>query len=234
MRQKAFTLAEVLITLGIIGVIAAMTIPTLIQNTQKEQYITSLKKAYAQLNQAMAQVINDYNCSGNIVCTGLGSSALATELSQKFKTIKYCGTGLNECFSVGYVTDWSWYYDGSNKNTGSNLSGGYKFITTDGISYNINYYGFCNDNSALATGNMSQMCGWIAIDTNGLKGPNNFGRDLWEFWIGNGKGVTVLYPVGGSEWPSNYWKTNNHCTPAIPYAFACPGRIVEESWQMNY
>ena len=40
MKFKAFTLAEILITLGIIGVVAAMTIPTLITNYQKKQTVT--------------------------------------------------------------------------------------------------------------------------------------------------------------------------------------------------
>ena len=44
-KKVAFTLAEVLITLGIIGVVAAMTLPTLIQNHQKQTYVNGLKKA---------------------------------------------------------------------------------------------------------------------------------------------------------------------------------------------
>ncbi len=46
MFKKGFTLAEVLITLGIIGIIAAMTIPTLLQNTDEAQLKTAWKKAY--------------------------------------------------------------------------------------------------------------------------------------------------------------------------------------------
>ena len=49
----AFTLAEVLITLGIIGVVAAMTIPTLISNTNGAQFKTAYKKALSTLNQAV-------------------------------------------------------------------------------------------------------------------------------------------------------------------------------------
>ena len=55
--KSAFTLAEVLITLVIIGVIAALTVPTLIQNTQKQEYVTALKKAYSTLSQATQQII---------------------------------------------------------------------------------------------------------------------------------------------------------------------------------
>lgn len=52
-KYLAFTLAEVLITLGIIGVVAAMTIPTLISKTQKKEAVTRLKGAYSQIAQAI-------------------------------------------------------------------------------------------------------------------------------------------------------------------------------------
>ena len=54
---KGFTLAEVLITLVIIGVIAAMTIPTLINKTNNQEYVSRLKKAYSVLSAATNQLI---------------------------------------------------------------------------------------------------------------------------------------------------------------------------------
>ena len=51
-KRFGFTLAEVLITLGIIGVVAAMTIPTLVSNTNGAQFKTGYKKALSSLNQA--------------------------------------------------------------------------------------------------------------------------------------------------------------------------------------
>jgi len=53
-RQNAFTLAEVLITLGIIGVVAAMTMPSLLNATQGKQYVTAYKRALATMSQAGA------------------------------------------------------------------------------------------------------------------------------------------------------------------------------------
>ena len=63
MRTRAFTLAEVLITLGIIGVVAALTIPTLIANTKSQHFRAAFKKSISTLNQAsrMAQARNDVN-----------------------------------------------------------------------------------------------------------------------------------------------------------------------------
>ena len=70
----AFTLAEVLITLGIIGVVAAMTLPTLIQNYQKQVVITRLKYAYNVLSNVLKRAEADY---GNITEWGLESSGYA-------------------------------------------------------------------------------------------------------------------------------------------------------------
>lgn len=57
--KSAFTLAEVLITLGVIGVVAAMTIPTLITNITKKQLESQIKVAYASIQQAMRASIAD-------------------------------------------------------------------------------------------------------------------------------------------------------------------------------
>lgn len=51
MKNFGFTLAEVLITLGIIGIVAAMTIPTLISNTNCQKFKTGFKKNLSALNQ---------------------------------------------------------------------------------------------------------------------------------------------------------------------------------------
>lgn len=59
-NKKGFTLAEVLITLGIIGVVAALTLPALIQNYQKKATATSVKKAYSELNQVIERAKADY------------------------------------------------------------------------------------------------------------------------------------------------------------------------------
>lgn len=57
---KGFTLAEVLITLGIIGIIAAMTLPALIQKNNNKVVETRLKKFYSAINLAVLMAENDY------------------------------------------------------------------------------------------------------------------------------------------------------------------------------
>ena len=64
----AFTLAEVLITLGIIGVVAAMTLPSLIQNYHEKQRVTQLKKAYSVMQNAFLMAQEEY---GDVTDWGL-------------------------------------------------------------------------------------------------------------------------------------------------------------------
>lgn len=55
-KLRAFTMAEVLITLGIIGIVAAMTLPSLIGNYQKKQTAIQLKKFYSIMQQAIGHI----------------------------------------------------------------------------------------------------------------------------------------------------------------------------------
>ena len=52
MKKYAFTLAEIMITIGIIGVVAAITIPLLMQNSNSKKFTTQFKKSLSTLNQA--------------------------------------------------------------------------------------------------------------------------------------------------------------------------------------
>ena len=72
MHKKGFTLAEVLITLSILGVVAAIMIPNVIQQYQKRSTITKLQKAYANLEIIAQNIAVNTGCIGrDIACTGL-------------------------------------------------------------------------------------------------------------------------------------------------------------------
>ena len=79
-KFKGFTLAEVLITLGIIGVVAAMTMPTLINSTQGAQYKTAFKKSLTVLSQAVVMniALNDYDLSQVVAGTNAAADTDAT------------------------------------------------------------------------------------------------------------------------------------------------------------
>lgn len=240
-RFEAFTLAEVLITLGIIGVVSAMTIPTLVANYQKTQYVTALKKAYSEINQALVKMASDAGCPGDLSCasTIFNSNSSADELVSKldnfasyFNAVKKCQAADGVCFS----TQFSNYYDGSGVR-GTGGGGPYSFIKADGVSYSVTpiecqpppgYYGFDT------TAEFKTYCGDMYIDVNGPnKGPNNFGMDVYHVWFTNGKGpVAVLQ--GAKSSGTQYWQTANSCNSSNKNGWSCGGRIVEEGWEMNY
>ena len=83
--KKGFTLAEVLITLGIIGVVAAMTIPTLIQNTNSVKFASQFKKSVSTLSQAALMSQAQYDVDYSLANIGSdGSVDEGTTLPEGF------------------------------------------------------------------------------------------------------------------------------------------------------
>ena len=84
LKEKAFTLSEIIITLGIIGIVAALTIPTLIQNSNSKKFLTQFKKSISTLNQAaigaqaqydldyslLTQINDDATCKSDTLAAG--------------------------------------------------------------------------------------------------------------------------------------------------------------------
>ena len=68
-QRAAFTLAEVLITLGVIGVVAALTMPSLIANYQKKVLVNKIKQTYATLNEGIRQIMVNEGCT-DMICAG--------------------------------------------------------------------------------------------------------------------------------------------------------------------
>ena len=81
-KKKGFTLSEVLIALTIIGVVAALTVPALIQRTQKQEYVSALQKAYSTLSQATQQIIAE---NGSPKCADGGWACTLEDVYKMFK-----------------------------------------------------------------------------------------------------------------------------------------------------
>lgn len=252
-KIMAFTLAEVLITLGIIGIVASMTIPTLVNNVQKREYVSRLRKTYAILNQAFQKYAADQGCVGDLKCTGLFSDTTpnkATEWRDFFnnylKVSKDCGTGAG-CFPAEES-----YFNlaAGGVMTPDSDTDYYKVILADGQSVGVQTFDFqlnCNaDANNVAAGSLRKGCAWIIIDTNGSKGPNKAGRD---YFPENSLDLTsehfVVPYFGSKDWasatysPIQVWSDTTisafYCgTAADSVGYACASRIIEEGWEMNY
>ena len=129
-KNKAFTLAEVLITLGIIGVVAALTMPALISKKKKKQTAVQLKKIYSAMSQSVQMSQPEY---GDIVDWDwdLNSDKFAQKyLSTKFLVLKNCGNG-EGCWNKerGYLLNGSVYSDAPSYTSGGLAS---KISLSDG------------------------------------------------------------------------------------------------------
>lgn len=171
-KKSGFTLSEVLITLTIIGVVAALTLPTLVQNIQQKILISRWKKAYADINQAFELVKSQdefdkyYNCqeyqcyqnvvnlviqqyvskTGNLGGTGIaGKANYKTILGDNFIAFPT----FHAAYNVKDITIYPWYY----------------------LPHRATIY----------------------IDVNGAKNkPNVLGKDLFALEIVN----DYIYPIG--------------------------------------
>ena len=153
MRNKAFTLAEVLLTLVIIGVIAAITIPTVYNSTNRAQYKSALKKAIATIAYAIDKhyadtnrSVSDYSDSNGLIDNIFVPNLSISEILDDF-TIEDCS--------------------------------GNVFRTNDGVIYCLTNFSSANSsdyNSPCNIDNTSPCTQTddanLWIDVNGDKGPN--------------------------------------------------------------
>lgn len=205
----AFTLAEVLITLAIIGVVAAITIPLVINKTQDLEFKSAFKKIYSQLDQITRQLLYDNNGS------------LAYPYNENYPATHKCGTyswpGNANCFrdlyadnlktlekcdeqASGYMSAGvnCWTTESWNKPNGAtgnpeemySANSGSGMVLINGATVNVIQYPYGGFPSV-------PVRGTVKIDVNGNKGPNVWGRDYFGAYITD-KG---LVPFGASgDW----------------------------------
>ena len=187
-KFNAFTLAEVLITLGIIGVVAAMTMPTLMNSTNGAQYKTAYKKALSVLSQAVVLnvALDDYDLSqATSTATGTNDASLYNLFNNRMNVVKTATTG----------TGWT---ASNNSNIKFAQNSNYTLFFNDGIVFTFkNNDGNCTEGNATdTTGN---KC-YGVIDVNGEKNPNKVVNCDGKAWNAGGDDCTVsnptdIYPV---------------------------------------
>ena len=158
-KRFGFTLAEVLITLGIIGVVAAMTMPTLINQTNGAQYKAAYKKALSAISQAVTLnvALEDYSFADLSGQENVGNGRVVDLLKKRMNTV-------DDQPTTDIVTNRSYAVTkGGNAETG-NLPA-YSVSTSDGIMFMF------EPNAAGCT--KDTPCRGV-IDVNGVKGPNKF------------------------------------------------------------
>lgn len=173
----AFTLAEVLITLGIIGIVAAMTIPTLMSKIQEKRYTTQYKKIFSELNQTMKMLENDES-SPITMCKSFDDTCFRDQFATKMKISHSCnGAPPNKCLATStFLNNQAHYYK-------MNVNDGWpSLVTLSGYSVKFRYHrADCNfvEDAETAWAGTLRNCGWVQVDTNGLNAPNIVGKDIF-------------------------------------------------------
>ncbi len=164
---RAFTLAEVLITLGIIGIISAITIPTLIIKYQKMVTLNKLKKTYSILSQALMQS-ESYNGSSASWITSSASQYFHIYWEPYLKTSTICT--IPKC---GYSSTTPWKYKNGQDYIldVSQPKLRPSFYLADGTFVMFRFY-----NTAKYNQN-------IFVDINGPQNPNTLGKDVFLFYV---------------------------------------------------
>ena len=220
-KKFAFTLAETLITLGIIGIVAAMTIPTLVTNYQKKQTVTKLQKAISVLNQAYKLSYDDVGEPSIEESYDMGATTYFEKYWAPYiKTALICTTP-RQC---GYKTIFPWKYTDDSPWTMSLVAETMRttFYTPDGFLYVIL-------TASGPTGNVVQS-GLVMVDINGAEGPNRLGRDLFllQRVQENGGGIQ---PYGINLGTS---AINNNCSSRKRAGgHYCAERIRRAGWEID-
>ena len=200
--KKAFTLAEVLITLGIIGVVAAMTMPSLTTKVKDTELKSRAKKAYSAISQAV-QLYQAKNGtpgdSTSLFDINKTSAEVSEEFSKYFNGAKYCKNasqkGCKEYYNykIKYNSIW---VDSEGTMLDVTLTSP-KIILNDGTILAVQQLSSCEqqihqvqqdefgnikkdeDGNPLYFDYTNYFCAYIYFDTNGPKNPNQFGRDAF-------------------------------------------------------
>lgn len=232
-KRTGFTLAEVLVTLAIIGIVAALTVPSLITNIQENQTKTALKKAYSVISQATAKIKDDnggtmlnlcgttgYTSGSPDICTTDNTSHnyVGNLYKNHMSVIKSCSAWANDT-NCNYAYLVKPYSDNPGSYGPYNFWGS-RLLLADNILLGIRYYYPNCDGSNPSL----PYCGTIEVDINGIKQPNKFGYDVFIFYITKNS----IVPMGSS---GDYYENqsrgcNNNGTDDEGVGYGCAARVL--------
>lgn len=201
-RTNGFTLAEVLVTIGIIGMIANMTIPTLMASVQDSQHKASWKKSYSAIANATNRVISENGGSFKDLVTN-GDDSLRLIYEPYLSVSVQCPqdtTQIGKCWHA--IANWKLLNNGSITATmaGENYftSNTASVVLSDGTLVKYMAYANCNYGGA-------DNCGYILFDVNGFKKPNTVGKDIYAIHLTSKK----AFPFGTSDGNENSCTTSS-------------------------
>lgn len=233
-NTAGFTLAEVLIALGIIGIVAAITLPRLIANINEKQYETGRQKALSIIGEAGKRIVANGEMNSNYNAQEFIDNTLKKYLAitKTCAPRKFHECGWSEVVKSKNGTSLSWVKN--DLSTAANMgmgSASYNvppttisnnsnylraFATSNGYSFVLFYNPGCD--KSFPTGGFHQsgnkICMHTIYDMNGKKGPNQYGKDIGIVTVYNpDETVTAVAPYFDDEVSevSNYYNAETFC-----------------------
>ena len=205
-------MAEVLITLGIIGIVAALTMPSVISNYKEKETIAKLKKTYSLLSQAYITAFNKYGSPDEWVWSPQTypiPQTLAGYLIENLKVAKVCDDGT--CFpDVIYKR-----LNGTNHTNYHNFgSQAASFVLSDGTVILFWSSGSCSA--------INKTCGFIYTDINGKNPPNQWGRDMFGFILS----PTNIVPFGVEGYEYTFQEACNKSRNSYLNELGCTAWVI--------
>lgn len=254
-KKYAFTLAEVLITIGVIGVVAAMVMPGIVENVQERILIVKLKQTYSILSNGLKRMTAENGTIDTWGSTAEAREAKLRELMPKyFNVLTYCKKGELGCFGKEYTTH---LVDELVGNAGHGLIpvNTYNYsdsvLLANGIAV---MYGLTSSNSGNATTytcsktvgeynsdvlnskeSWLETCMIIGVDINGPARPNAASEDWFGFYVVK-DGVVPTGTQGSRNW-SWVLSFDNACLSksafSIPFQTNCTAWVLANG-NMDY
>lgn len=263
MKKRGFTLAEVLITLSIIGVLAALTAPALVTNSRNEANAAKLSVVVSNLENAFQNAIIQEDAN-NLYGTSMWAEGAVSSIASATKLSAFAG-------NLGRYMILSGFENSSNRYMGSiqfhqmTNTGGVNVTGTTQLpssqpciaiktksgaiiyiaTFTPTVTETARNNAIAASSSYYTKAAEVFIDVNGKNAPNTYGRDVFAFQLGeNG----VLYPYGGKDVGRVSFNSANDtwdkagqkhsCTNADKGSenkgLGCTARVIAEGYKINY
>ena len=261
MKKLGFTLVEILVAFGIIGVISALLIPQLQSSYKKQVYASTLATTASNFENAMAKMMSAENVTtlwetnawqdlvgenDNINTHGLNSSTDTGGLISNFQS------RLSDYLKISNMLIYRNNNDSNNNDDSNNNAPPFILRLENGTDCMLIIYPPDTteiDSTEINTietngGQLIEVAGVLYVDVNTVDSkPNKVGRDSFAFLIGNDG---TLYPFGGLDvslrWygnKNNIWKNTDSsneapCNKERGLSTGCTARLVENGYKMDY
>lgn len=245
MKKLGFTLAEVLIILAVVGVIAALTLPTLVTKSQNQAMASKLSTVKTSIETALGMMMISENAE-DLTETSLykNKNNLKVFASILGKYYKVVGTGTK---STIYGSQNLYTLQGETT-TSALIEDDFLVKAKDGSVLSFNFISPSLEEAETSMNNMeangysrSYLIGIMSIDVNGLSKPNKISRDIFLFALSNdGK----IQPYGG-KWMSvennfySVWNVAGHGVSCVngdfgAAGYGCAARLIDNNYKVDY